>query len=355
MLVLNESDVIEVLESFSTYIDVPIDREYGMATLEFDNYRGKGRITAYDIFPGLAAITYNMVFNEEVDLTVGETPLNPVYFVFCLNGHMEHRFSGGDEMQKIHFQQNVILSSSNKRRDFFILPGKTPLQISFIYLFRDGITQGTETHANYLRTSLADIFEDISDDEPYKYFGHILPRTSEHVRILITNDQSGIAGRLLTEAAILNVLASQLIAHDEEKNLPALNTPLTKDELGKIMAMSEFITQNLSEKLTIDALKNESGLSPKKLQKGFKHLFRKSVSDYVRNVRLESAREKIETSDLTISEIVYGVGISNRSNFARNFEKRYGILPMDYRRMLKNRKNPSENAEASDSGENNDK
>ena len=338
MLVLNESDVIEVLESFSSYLGVPVKRQFALATLYFDNHRGKGEIKAYNIFPGLAAITYDMVLKEDVQLTVGNTPLNPVYFIFCLEGHMEHRFSGNDSRQKIHFQQNIILSSSNARSDFFFIPGKTKLKTSFIYLFRDGITEGSETQADYLRSSLKDIFEDISDDEPYKYFGHILPRTAEYVDMLISNDQSGIAGRLMTEASILNILASQLIDHESEKSLSALHVELSKEELRKIIALAEYISQNLNEKLNIDTLKNTSGLSPKKLQTGFKHLYGKSVYNYIRNVRLATARELIETTDLTISEIVYQIGISNRSNFSKNFAKRFGILPMAYRKMLKNKK-----------------
>lgn len=305
-----------------------------MATLTFDNAKGKGTIKEYDIFPGLAAISYDMELWEDVELTIGETPLNPVYFIFCLEGYLEHRFSEGDQMEKIHFQQNVILSSSNTRKDFFIIPGKTPLKLSFIYLFRDSIPKGSKTNAEYLRSSLADIFEDITDDEPYKYFGHILPKTAKFVKRLISNPHVGIAGRLLIEAAILNILASQLIAQDEEKNLPALNTPLSKEELQKIVSLTQYISENLSEEITIDVLKKKSGLSPKKLQGGFRHLYGESVSNFTKNVRLESAREMIETKNLSISEVVYRVGLSNRSNFAKNFKKRYGILPKAYKRSL---------------------
>ena len=334
MFVLNESSVVEVLEDIATYVGEPVEREYAMSTLTFDNSKGKGTIRAYDIFPGLAAISYDMELREDVELTIGETPFNPVYFIFCLEGHLEHRFSESEAMEKIHFQQNVILSSSNTRKDFFIIPGKTSLKLSFIYLFRDSIPKGSKTNAEYLRSSLADIFENIRDDEPYKYFGHILPKTAKFVKMLISNPQAGIAGRLLIEAAILNILASQLIAQDAEKKLPALNTPLSKEELSKVVSLTQYISDHLSEELTIDILKSESGLSPKKLQIGFRHLYGESVSNFTKNVRLESAREMIETTDLNISEIVYRVGLSNRSNFSKNFKERYGLLPSAYRRSL---------------------
>lgn len=306
-----------------------------MATIDFDNSKGKGRIFAYNIFPGLAAITYDIRLYEDVKLIIGETPLNPVYFIFCLEGHLEHKFSTNQKIEKIHFQQNVNLSSSKSRQDHFIIPGNISLKISFIYLFREGIPEGPEIKANYLGSSLAAIFDEIEDDQPYNYFGRMLPRTAEYVRRLIGYEQTGIAGRLLTEASILNILASQLIEHEKEQSLPSLGTTLSREELERIANLSEYINENIADKLNIDLLKRKSRLSPKKLQEGFKHLFGQSVHGYLKNVRLEYAREQLELTDLTVSEIVYRIGISNSSNFSKNFRIRYGYLPTGYHKMLK--------------------
>ncbi|UWX54441.1 helix-turn-helix transcriptional regulator [Maribacter litopenaei] len=82
-------------------------------------------------------------------------------------------------------------------------------------------------------------------------------------------------------------------------------------------------------------LSRKSGLSPKKLQLGFKLLYSKTVNEYVRQLKLEVSRDYLKNTDLTISEIVYLIGIKSRSYFSKIFSEAYGILPTEYRRHLK--------------------
>jgi AraC-like DNA-binding protein len=79
-------------------------------------------------------------------------------------------------------------------------------------------------------------------------------------------------------------------------------------------------------------LERESGLNQKRIQKGFKRFFGLSVNKYIKNIRLSRAKELIETTDMSISEIVYAIGLNSRSYFSRIFVEKYGILPNNYRR-----------------------
>ena len=73
-----------------------------------------------------------------------------------------------------------------------------------------------------------------------------------------------------------------------------------------------------------------SGLSPFKLQEGFKTTHGRTVADFIRNVRLEKAEELIKTTDLNISEIVYTIGLSSSSYFSKIFKLKYNCSPKDY-------------------------
>ena len=54
-------------------------------------------------------------------------------------------------------------------------------------------------------------------------------------------------------------------------------------------------------------------------------------NDYIKNRRLAYAVKLLLTTSLNIQEIVYKVGFSNRSHFYKEFDKRYGMTPKDYR------------------------
>jgi len=67
----------------------------------------------------------------------------------------------------------------------------------------------------------------------------------------------------------------------------------------------------------------------------FRHLFKSetgmSVVQFVKALRLKKAKELIETTPLSIKQIMTEVGIKDKSNFARDFKKTYGASPVKYR------------------------
>lgn len=67
----------------------------------------------------------------------------------------------------------------------------------------------------------------------------------------------------------------------------------------------------------------------------FRHLFKTetgmSVVQYVKTLRLKKAKERIETTPLSIKQIMAEVGIKDKSNFCRDFKKTYGVSPGKYR------------------------
>jgi AraC-like DNA-binding protein len=59
----------------------------------------------------------------------------------------------------------------------------------------------------------------------------------------------------------------------------------------------------------------------------------RTVSDFVRNVRLEKAEDLIKNTDLNISEVVYSIGLTSRSYFCKIFKKKYDCSPKEYKLM----------------------
>ena len=67
----------------------------------------------------------------------------------------------------------------------------------------------------------------------------------------------------------------------------------------------------------------------------FQHLFKAEVgmapSHYLRALRLEQARKLLQTPRLTVKQIMNEVGVEDKSHFAREFKKAYGLTPTAYR------------------------
>ena len=61
-----------------------------------------------------------------------------------------------------------------------------------------------------------------------------------------------------------------------------------------------------------------------------------TASEFIRKIKLEKAKELLENTDLTISEISYKVGFSSPSYFTKCFKEEYGLIPKEMRHTLDN-------------------
>lgn len=67
-------------------------------------------------------------------------------------------------------------------------------------------------------------------------------------------------------------------------------------------------------------------------------MFRKyakiNYKTYLQSVRVEHAYKELVGTDRTISEIAANHGFPNQKAFAKEFQKKYGVLPSEYRKKL---------------------
>jgi AraC-like DNA-binding protein len=56
-----------------------------------------------------------------------------------------------------------------------------------------------------------------------------------------------------------------------------------------------------------------------------------SIHKYIKEARYDRARELLCTTDLSVKEIVTSIGLSDSSNFVRQFKKYFGAPPKKWR------------------------
>lgn len=88
-----------------------------------------------------------------------------------------------------------------------------------------------------------------------------------------------------------------------------------------------YIGSNLDRELTTRKLASLIGLSASRTGYLFKIETGMSIGRFVKQQRLEKARELLETTSLSVKEIQVMVGVTDRSHFARAFKNAYGVTP----------------------------
>ena len=102
-------------------------------------------------------------------------------------------------------------------------------------------------------------------------------------------------------------------------------TSLDTEFIQKIL---HFITENISDaQLSVELLSSKMFLSRSQLYRKIKTLTGVSVNEFIRNVRLEKAKQLIEQGNNNMNEISYKVGFTSPSYFTKCYKNKYGHLP----------------------------
>jgi len=70
-------------------------------------------------------------------------------------------------------------------------------------------------------------------------------------------------------------------------------------------------------------------LSESQVYRKLKAITGKSTAVFIRTIRLETAKEELQNTDKTVSEIAYAVGFNDPSWFSRAFRDEFGFAPSD--------------------------
>ena len=108
--------------------------------------------------------------------------------------------------------------------------------------------------------------------------------------------------------------------------------------LEKMKLILKYIENNYMNKITIENIAQEVGLSQSHFMKYFKNTMGTSFIEYLNEYRLTMASRLLLSSDSSILAIAEEVGFENLSYFNRTFKKRFGQTPREYRKL----QNPSE-------------
>lgn len=101
---------------------------------------------------------------------------------------------------------------------------------------------------------------------------------------------------------------------------------------GRIIVLKERILRNLQHTWTVKDLADSIDISESHIQKLFKDEADMQPTRYVKHLRFEKAAELLtDRRFLQIQEICQEIGISDQSHFTRDFKKKYGKTPKQYR------------------------
>lgn len=101
-----------------------------------------------------------------------------------------------------------------------------------------------------------------------------------------------------------------------------------------IYAVSDYISQNYTETISLEALANQFFVSKYYLCRTFKEVTGYGINEYYHIHRIQKAKRLLEETTLSISEISQSLGYESMTHFERTFKTYMTLSPLKYRKTL---------------------
>jgi AraC-like DNA-binding protein len=145
-------------------------------------------------------------------------------------------------------------------------------------------------------------------------------------QLKVQNNHLSLKIMLQNQGILLTLLAYFL---KEKKTLPKQEG---KRNSFRFLPIYEYIQKHLNQNLSVVQLANLTNLSPDHFSRLFKEHSGFKPIDYIQIKRIERAKLLLTTTDNSLSQIAFMVGMSNYSHFIRVFQKITSTTPTKYKR-----------------------
>ena len=134
----------------------------------------------------------------------------------------------------------------------------------------------------------------------------------------------------------IEFLAAALTAHILTRygNLWSVQNKHAAHRIAQLRRSLEFMRDKLQRKLTLSELAAVSNMSKYHFAKAFRHAMGITPHRYLMALRMSKARELLSDGTLSIQEVAFRVGYTDRSHFTTEFLRVSGVTPARYRQEL---------------------
>jgi AraC-like DNA-binding protein len=326
----------DLLNQMRDVLGGDITEKWNEHSLHFDNENAKGIIKYMPFDWGVNLLDFDVTFSKEIILKVKANRFNPIRFIYNYNGDFKHRFGINNEEKLVEQFHSLIFTNKTGGYNHIHFPKDKKLEISIIQIVRKNFLKKRTTNVSLLNKRLYEIFVDTDHDNRFAHYGALNLKMADFIKKMKKIKSNGMVKVLKIEALVYEMLSLHIQKHNTFQKGVQLPTSLSKTELKSIRKLGNNIIKEPSFNYSLEQLSTESGLSQAKLQEGFKFLYNRTVTEYVRHVRLEAARELMSHADLNVSQVVYSIGFTSRSYFSKIFKEKYDVTPNEYRKNVLN-------------------
>ena len=106
---------------------------------------------------------------------------------------------------------------------------------------------------------------------------------------------------------------------------------------ARLKQVRDLLNDQYAANLSLESIAGSVNVHPTHLCRAFRQYYHCTPGDFVRQVRVERARQYLAESDAPLAEIALRVGYSDQSHFTTAFKRLTGLTPSRFRKTSRNR------------------
>lgn len=202
-----------------------------------------------------------------------------------------------------------------------------PTQFVMIWLQPERLRLFGAEHIASLAPQLQQFLK--GDTRPFFHrpLGQTTPEMQRVLQRLLHCPYQGFTKQLYLEGQALELLSlqfAQWLEQDQTKNSTLL---LRSDDIERVHYAKVILAQNLMHPPSIMELAQQVGLNDYKLKQGFRQVLGTTPFGYLREQRLELARQLLSDTEMSVEEVAIAVGYRSHSSFTAAFRRHFGTKP----------------------------
>nr|WP_315153847.1 hypothetical protein [uncultured Flavobacterium sp.] len=247
----------------------------------------KGDIKGIAFPDGMTFMQVEMVFYDDVRMSMESLSCSPIFFIYCVEGTIQHSFGEQGERKIIKKQQQGILKSNCSVNSILHFERRIPTKFYVIEI-------GTSGHIhNEQNTELIEKLKNtfFHTKEDYLDISFQNFQIAEKIEALNTMNHKGLIRSLITNRILENILELEIDHHTDVFSQIAQNiNSFALNKIDEIKRASNFVMDISLQLFTTDFIIQKAVLFSSNLQKELKLLFTRSVHDFLIYIRVERER-----------------------------------------------------------------
>jgi len=133
------------------------------------------------------------------------------------------------------------------------------------------------------------------------------------------------------ESKITELFSFIIQWNEETKTLLGHRTISEKDD-ESFHYIAEYLQKNYNGHIDISTLESIAYMGRSKLSFGFKQKYGVTITEYIKKLRIERAKDLLSINHMKVGEIARMLGYKQQGSFTELFENETGFTPLEYRK-----------------------